>query len=91
MHLLAVFVVVEDTAVIDLGPGDSGRCSTENLTVEEGDGGDGGVERWPYDEDCMITGEALGAKDDTDEEAKCEYDEVSDLEERKAIVIVEGF
>lgn len=39
----------------------------------------------------MITGEALGAKDDTDEEAKCEYDEVSDLEERKAIVIVEGF
>lgn len=45
MHLLVVFVVVEDTAVIDLGPGDSGRCSTENLTVEEGDGGDGGVER----------------------------------------------
>jgi len=46
MHLLAVFVVVDDdTAVIDLGPGDSGRCSMENLTVEEGDGGDCGVGR----------------------------------------------
>lgn len=103
-HMHVLFSLVDGTAtllflwffvtVIDCLPGDSGRCSKENLTEDDGDGGDCGVERyWPWS--LTFTEEdAREPKFATDEEAnagECERDDVSLLlEEWKTIAIVEA-